>query len=47
MKVNRDEFLTWDQVREIAASGLVEIASHTYGEHHGSLADPQGIPNRT
>ncbi len=40
--VSRDVFLTWDQVREIAASGLVEIASHSYDSHHGSLANPQG-----
>ncbi len=40
--VRRSEFLTWDQVREIVASGLVEIASHTYAAHHGSPGDPQG-----
>jgi len=41
-QVRRDVFLTWDQVREIAASGLVEIASHSYDSHHGTLANPQG-----
>ena len=41
-KVSRDLFLTWPQVREIAASGLVEIASHSYGAHRGTLANPQG-----
>jgi biofilm PGA synthesis lipoprotein PgaB len=40
--VKRDMFLTWDQIREIAASGLVEIASHSYAAHHGSIANPQG-----
>lgn len=34
--------MTWDQVREVAASGLVEIASHTYDLHHGVTANPQG-----
>jgi poly-beta-1,6-N-acetyl-D-glucosamine N-deacetylase len=41
-KVSRGLFLTWDQVREIAASGLVEIASHSYGAHQGTRANPQG-----
>ena len=40
--VKRSLFLTWDQVREIAASGLVEIASHSYDAHRGVLANPQG-----
>jgi biofilm PGA synthesis lipoprotein PgaB len=42
LRVKRDVFLTWDQVREIAGSGLVEIASHSYGSHHGTRANPQG-----
>jgi len=41
LKVKRNLFLTWDQVREIARSGLVEIASHSYGAHRGVLANPQ------
>lgn len=35
-------FVTWDQIREMQASGLVEIASHTEDLHHGTLANPQG-----
>ena len=35
-------FVTWDQVREMQKSGLVEIASHSYGLHQGILANPQG-----
>lgn len=35
-------FATWPQLREMAASGLVEMASHTYDLHHGVLANPQG-----
>ena len=34
--------LTWDQVRELQASGLVEIASHTFDMHHAIAANPQG-----
>ena len=35
-------FPSWDQLREMTASGLVEIASHTYDLHRGVLANPQG-----
>jgi len=38
----RDRFLTWDQIREISRSGLVEIAAHTNASHYGALANPQG-----
>lgn len=34
--------MNWEQVREVANSGLVEIASHTYGFHNGIVANPQG-----
>ena len=34
--------MNWEQVREVANSGLVEIASHTYDLHTGILANPQG-----
>ncbi|MEQ1635542.1 MAG: poly-beta-1,6-N-acetyl-D-glucosamine N-deacetylase PgaB [Methylococcales bacterium] len=34
--------MTWAQVREIVASGLVEIASHSYDLHHGIMSNPQG-----
>ena len=36
------EFPTWGQLREMADSGLVEIASHTYDLHRGVPANPQG-----
>src|SRR5690606_16987193 len=39
---SRERFLTWDQVREIARSGLVEIGSHTFDLHYGIEANPQG-----
>ncbi|MDA3914919.1 poly-beta-1,6-N-acetyl-D-glucosamine N-deacetylase PgaB [Oleiagrimonas sp.] len=35
-------FVTWAQIREMRASGLVEIASHTDNLHHGIIANPQG-----
>jgi biofilm PGA synthesis lipoprotein PgaB len=34
--------MTWPRIREVAASGLVEIASHSYDLHHGITANPQG-----
>ncbi len=40
--VPRDAFLTWDQVRNMTRSGLVEIASHSYALHKGISANPQG-----
>ena len=35
-------FMNWDDLREMASSGLVELASHTHDMHHGALANPQG-----
>jgi poly-beta-1,6-N-acetyl-D-glucosamine N-deacetylase len=35
-------FLSWDQVRLMQRSGLVEFASHTWQLHKGILANPQG-----
>ena len=42
VQVPRENFLSWDEVREMAQSGLVEFASHSYDLHHGVLANPQG-----
>ena len=39
---DRHDFLTWDQLRELQASGLVEIASHTHALHEGIPGNPQG-----
>ncbi len=41
-RVARKKFMTWQQVREAAASGLVEIASHSYNLHTTVLADAAG-----
>ncbi|MFQ5488261.1 MAG: poly-beta-1,6-N-acetyl-D-glucosamine N-deacetylase PgaB [Gammaproteobacteria bacterium] len=38
----RTAFLSWQQLREMADSGLVEIASHSYDLHHGVPGNPQG-----
>ncbi|MCJ7557175.1 MAG: poly-beta-1,6-N-acetyl-D-glucosamine N-deacetylase PgaB [Gammaproteobacteria bacterium] len=37
-----DSFLSWVQIREMQASGLVEIASHSHALHQGITANPQG-----
>ncbi|MCF7220830.1 poly-beta-1,6-N-acetyl-D-glucosamine N-deacetylase PgaB [Marilutibacter chinensis] len=39
---SRDDFLTWTQLREMQASGLVEVASHSHDMHHGVNSNPQG-----
>jgi len=41
-QVPREHFLTAQQIKEMADSGLVEFASHSYDLHHGILANPQG-----
>lgn len=41
-KMPRSSFVTWDEIREMDKSGLVEIASHTHNLHRGILANPQG-----
>lgn len=40
--VPRSHFLSWDQVRRIAASGLVTIASHSHDLHRTLPSTPQG-----
>ncbi|KAF3996131.1 poly-beta-1,6-N-acetyl-D-glucosamine N-deacetylase PgaB [Glaciimonas immobilis] len=37
----QQHFVTWPQVKEMADSGLVEMASHSYDLHHGIIANPQ------
>ncbi|RJG07929.1 poly-beta-1,6-N-acetyl-D-glucosamine N-deacetylase PgaB [Noviherbaspirillum cavernae] len=41
-QVPRAEFLSWNEIREMTASGLIEVASHSHGMHKGILANPQG-----
>ena len=40
--VPRTRFLSWDQAREMAASGLAEFGSHSYNLHRGIRGNPQG-----
>jgi biofilm PGA synthesis lipoprotein PgaB len=40
--IETDGYLTWNQVREMQASGLVEIGSHTHDLHKGIPGNPQG-----
>lgn len=40
--VPRANFVTWNQVAEMSASGLVNIASHSHNGHRGILSNPQG-----
>ncbi|GHB08778.1 poly-beta-1,6-N-acetyl-D-glucosamine N-deacetylase PgaB [Modicisalibacter luteus] len=38
----RERFMTWDELREMQQSPLVEIASHTYDLHKGIIGNPFG-----
>ncbi|WP_373745664.1 poly-beta-1,6-N-acetyl-D-glucosamine N-deacetylase PgaB [Neisseria dentiae] len=38
----RSAFITWEQVREMQKSGLVEIASHTHDLHRSITGNPTG-----
>lgn len=40
--VPRDQFVTWDDLRTMVNSGLIEIASHSYDLHKGIVVNPQG-----
>jgi len=41
-KVPRSDILSWDELKEMQQSGLIEIASHSHSLHQGILANPQG-----
>jgi biofilm PGA synthesis lipoprotein PgaB len=40
--LTRHDFLTWDEIAKLRASGLVEIASHSHALHRGISGNPQG-----
>lgn len=40
--IERDQLLSWEQLRAMQRSGLVEVASHTYNLHNGISGNPQG-----
>ena len=41
-KLRRNDFLSWEQIREMQGSGIVEVASHSHDLHKGVLGNPQG-----
>ncbi len=41
-KLTHKDFLTWQQVTEMAKSGLIEFSSHTHDMHKGVIANEQG-----
>ncbi|MGU7772076.1 poly-beta-1,6-N-acetyl-D-glucosamine N-deacetylase PgaB [Burkholderia sp. MR1-5-21] len=42
IEMPRDYFMSWDEVRQVGSSELVELACHTHNLHHGATANPQG-----
>lgn len=40
--LDQSGFVSWDQIREMQESGLVEIASHSHDLHRGIAGNPQG-----
>ncbi|MCK9373825.1 MAG: poly-beta-1,6-N-acetyl-D-glucosamine N-deacetylase PgaB [Sulfuricurvum sp.] len=40
--IDRSKFLSQSELKEMISSGLVEIASHSYGLHKGVQGNPQG-----
>ncbi len=40
--INRDQILSWSELKDMQNSGLVEIGNHSYDLHHGILGNPQG-----
>ena len=41
-QIQRNEMLSWSELKEMQDSGLVEIANHSYNLHRGILGNPQG-----
>lgn len=39
--IDRARLLSWNQLRQMQASGLVEVASHSYDLHRGLAGNPQ------
>lgn len=40
--IQRNQMLSWTELKEMQNSGWVEIANHSYDLHRGILANPQG-----
>ena len=41
-QIPRSQLMSWDEVKAAIATGLVEVASHTYDLHRGVVGNPQG-----
>ncbi|NNG80483.1 poly-beta-1,6-N-acetyl-D-glucosamine N-deacetylase PgaB [Acinetobacter sp. ANC 5378] len=41
-QIQRNDMLSWSELKEMQDSGLVEIASHSYNLHRGIVGNPQG-----
>jgi poly-beta-1,6-N-acetyl-D-glucosamine N-deacetylase len=41
-EIDAGAFVSWDELREMQASGLVEVATHTFDLHRGVLGNPFG-----
>lgn len=41
-RLPRSAFVTWEQIREMQAGGLVEVASHTHDLHRSNIGNPLG-----
>lgn len=41
-RVTSEDLVSWDELREMQASGLVEVATHSYDLHRGVPANPFG-----
>ncbi len=37
-----NSLVSWEELREMSSSGLLEVASHTHAMHSGVIANPQG-----
>lgn len=40
-QLSRARFMTWPELRDVVASGRVEIASHSFDLHRGHISNPQ------
>jgi biofilm PGA synthesis lipoprotein PgaB len=40
--VPRSRFMSWEELRSMQATGLVEVASHSHDLHEGIIGNPQG-----
>lgn len=41
-EISREQMLSWQQLKDMQKSGLVEVGSHSYDLHHGIVGNPQG-----